>query len=105
MAGLGLHIRNHFAAPVTLLRLFLLVTGIPLVTVAWLGWRLLEQDRALESQPVRERLDEAAALTARELERSLSSWTDLLTPASRGEMVTLSREAVVLVMGSKGIVH
>jgi hypothetical protein len=27
-------IRNHFAAPVTLLTLFLLVTGIPLVTVA-----------------------------------------------------------------------
>jgi hypothetical protein len=42
---LGLHIRNHFAALVTLLTLFLLVTGIPLVTVAWLGWRLLEQDR------------------------------------------------------------
>jgi hypothetical protein len=48
---LGLHIRNHFAAPVTLLTLFLLVTGIPPVTVAWLGWRLLEQSIAATGNP------------------------------------------------------
>ena len=105
MTGLSLEIRNHLAAPVTLLALFLLVTGIPLATVVWLGWRLLDQDRALESQRIRERLDEAAALISRELERSLGSWTDLLTPASRREVVTLPREAVALVIDSKGIVH
>jgi hypothetical protein len=56
---LGLSLRNHLSSPVALLALFLLVTGIPLVTVVRLGsWRLLDQDRALENQRVRERLEE-----------------------------------------------
>jgi hypothetical protein len=39
--------------------------------LAWLGWRLLEQDRSLERQQVQERLDLAADHMANELQRSL----------------------------------
>ena len=76
--------RNQLAAPVTLLALFVLLAGIPLVAVGWLGWRLLEQDRALDVQRARERLDNAAALAARELDRSLAAWNDLLTTGRAG---------------------
>ena len=40
--------------------------------LAWLGWQLLEQDRALERQRVQERLEQAADSIAAELERGLS---------------------------------
>lgn len=95
--------RNHLAAPVTLLALFLLLSGIPLAAVGWLGWRLLEQDRALDVQRNRERLDDAAALAARELDRSLAAWNDLLTPAAQGESVALPGDTVLLVFDSGGL--
>jgi hypothetical protein len=31
--------------------------AIPLAALGWLGWRSLEQDRALETQHIREQLD------------------------------------------------
>ena len=64
--------RKHLAAPVKLLALFVLLAGIPLAALGWLGWRLLEQDRALETQRLRERLENAASLLAHELDRGLT---------------------------------
>ena len=58
--------------------MFVLLGAIPLVALSWLAWRLLEQDRALEAQRVRERLDNAAVLASRELGRSLDVWSSLL---------------------------
>jgi hypothetical protein len=51
--------RTHMqlAAPVRLLALFVVISGVPLVALGWLGWRVLQQDRALETQRLRERLD------------------------------------------------
>ena len=40
--------------------------------MGWLGWRLLEQDRSLETQRVQERLELAADHVAAGLQRSLS---------------------------------
>ena len=97
--------RNQLAAPVTLLALFVLLAGIPLVALGWLGWRLLEQDRTLESQRLRERLDNAASLVARELDRSLAAWDDLLPAAARGNSVALPPKAVFLVFDSSGILR
>lgn len=76
--------RKHFASPVTLLALFVLLAGIPLVALGWLGWRLLVQDRALESQRLRERLDNAASLAGRELDRSLAAWNICWPQPRRG---------------------
>ena len=95
--------RNHLAAPVTLLALFVLLAGIPLVALGWLGWRLLEQDRTLESQRLREGLDNAASLVARALDRSLAAWDDLLPAAAQGGSVALPPNAVFLLFDSSGI--
>ena len=62
-------------ASVKLAALSIVLAGIPLVALGWLGGRLLAQDRALESQWRRERLENAATLLTRELDRSLAAWT------------------------------
>ena len=91
--GWNLHLgsRRANAAPLKLLTLFVLLSGIPLAALGWLGWRVLEQDRALESQRVRERLDSAASLIARELDRTLSAWEGMLPAAAEGQPVALPR--------------
>ena len=61
-----------FRPPRHLLALFLAVTVVPASALAWLSWRLLEQDRALENQRIQERLEHAADLIAAALERRLS---------------------------------
>jgi hypothetical protein len=64
---------SRLAAAVRLTTLFVLLTGIPLVALGWLGWRVLQQERALETQRARERLEETATLLAVELERRLAA--------------------------------
>jgi two-component system phosphate regulon sensor histidine kinase PhoR len=54
--------------------LFVLLSGVPLAVLGWLGWRLVEQDRALESQRMRERRENASLLVAHELDRRLADW-------------------------------
>ena len=80
--------RNRFRTPGAWLAVFVLLGAIPLVALSWLAWRLLEQDRALEAQRVRERLDNAAVLASRELGRSLDVWSSL--PARVSDGATLS---------------
>lgn len=53
--------------------LFLALTLAPATGLVWLGWRLLEQDRALEEQRAQERREHAADLAASVLDRELSS--------------------------------
>jgi len=81
-----------FRPPRHLLVLFLAVTVVPATALAWLSWRLLEQDRALESQRVQERLEHAADLIGTALERRLSKPTDqlftLAQPAEDALVVT-----------------
>jgi signal transduction histidine kinase len=91
--------RKYFRAPGTLLALFLLVAGVPFAGLAWLGWRLLEQDRALENQRLRERLENAASLLSHELNRALAEWEQLL-PAG-----ALPPGGVRLVFDSSGVLH
>jgi signal transduction histidine kinase len=64
--------------PRHVLVLFLVVTMAPATALAWLGWQLLKQDRALESQRLQERLDRAADLVAAALDRRLTEATDNL---------------------------
>jgi len=68
--------REWFRPPRHLLALFLAVTVAPASALAWLSWRLLEQDRALENQRIQERLEHAADLIAAALERRLSEAVD-----------------------------
>ncbi len=74
-----------FRSPRYLLTLFLAIMLVLAATLGWLGWRLLEQDRALENQRTQERLDNAADLIAASLQRKFSEgkdpFSDLLAAA------------------------
>jgi hypothetical protein len=93
------------AASLKLAALFVALTAVPLATLGWLGWRLLEQDRALERQRFRERLENAATLLTRELDRSLATWEALLPAAAQGNSVALPPDAVLLVFDVRGVVR
>src|SRR6266536_572053 len=54
------------------LAIFLCIILMCAAALAWLGGQVLEQDRSLESQRVRERLESAAEHIAGTLERGLS---------------------------------
>lgn len=97
--------RQYFRAPRKLLALFLLVTGVPFAGLAWLGWRLLEQDRALENQRLRERLENAASLLSHELDRALADWEQLLSTVTPGAPVALPPGGVLLVLDSSEVLH
>ncbi len=56
-----------------LLALFLILTVAPAAGLIWLGWRLFEQDRALEAQRTLERQEYAADLVVRELSRQIDA--------------------------------
>jgi len=71
-----------FRLPRYLLTLFLGIMLVLAATLGWLGWRLLEQDRALENQRTQERLDNAADLIGASLLRKFSESEDQLTGLS-----------------------
>ena len=71
----------------------------------WLGWRVLQQDRALETQRLRERLDSAATLLAGELNRGFSQWEDLLTRPDGSNRIVLPSGSVFLLIGPDGVVQ
>src|ERR1051326_2684369 len=68
-------------APAKLLTLFVLLAGVPLAALGWLGWRLVDQDSALDRQRLRERLANDAALLAQESDRAFARWEMLLAAA------------------------
>jgi len=89
--------------PLKLLALFVLLSGIPLVALGWLGWRVVQQDRALETQRVREQLDNAATLVTRELDRGLTAWEAMLAIGGVGQPVMLPPDAVFLLITADGV--
>lgn len=84
-----------------LFALFVATTLAPAIGLGWLGWRMVEQDRALERQRVQERRDHAADLGAAALERALAEIDErLATPADSG------RQGVsIVVFGPQGVLH
>jgi type VI protein secretion system component VasK len=55
---------HWFQPPHHLLTLFLAITLVLAAGLGWFGWRILEQDRALEGQRVQERLGQAADMVS-----------------------------------------
>jgi signal transduction histidine kinase len=93
------------AAPLKLLALFVLLSGIPLGALGWLGWRVLQQDRALEMQRLRGRLEDGASLAARDLDRRLTEWETLLPAGASGQVVSLPQRAVFLLINADGVIE
>jgi signal transduction histidine kinase len=91
--------------PGKLLLLFLLAVGVPFVALTWLGWRLVEQDRALETRRLQERLDAAASLICSDLNRALRSLEDALPRLSDGESRALPSGAVGVVCDAAGVLQ
>ncbi len=72
--------------PRRVLALFLAVSAVSLCAFAWLCWRLLQQDRALESQRLQERLERAADLIVASLDLGLAELENRLSaPSNPGD--------------------
>jgi type VI protein secretion system component VasK len=68
---------QHWLRPRPRLLLPLVTIGLcAAVALAWLGWHVLEQDRALESQHVQERLDATADLVGAAMVGKLAETDD-----------------------------
>lgn len=81
--------------------LFLATTLAPAIGLGWLGWRMVEQDRALERQRVQERRDHAADLGAAALERALAEIEERLAT-----LPDSGRHGVpIVVFGPQGVLH
>lgn len=82
------------APPARLLAMFVLLTGLPLVALAWLGARVLDQDRALASQRRLERLQNAA-----------NDLADALTAATKDTAIELPEGVTWLRFDRRGMVE
>ncbi len=70
-------------SPRSLIGLIVGITVVPLSTLLWLGWRLLEQDRILEGQQAQQRLERAADLMTGALQRAIASSEQRLAAGSQ----------------------
>jgi signal transduction histidine kinase len=104
-----LAVSDWLRPPRHLVVLFLGIALVLVCTLAWLGWRLFQQDRALEHQRVQVRLEHAADIVAAELTRRLGAIEDRLAELSAVSSVNLpdsaeqfarqfSQDAVLLVL-------
>jgi signal transduction histidine kinase len=71
----------------TIIAAFVAVTCVPAATVLWLGWRLLEQDRLLETQHRQERREQAADRAVRSLLAALSDPALFQNPPGEGAIL------------------
>ena len=85
--------------------MFILMSGIPLVALGWLGWHVLEQDRALDAQRSRDRLENGAVVLSRELERELAAWETVAQLAADGRATEPPGESTLIIFDTDGIVE
>lgn len=98
--------RQWFEPPHHLLTLFLAITLVLATGLGWLGWRILEQDRALEGQRVQERLSQVADLVSASLSRTIAGLDERLGGISALPEPAVAREASRLAqeLGSADII-
>lgn len=82
-----------------LVALVISVMVVPLIALPWLGWRLLKQDRALESQQVQQRVERAADLVVAALQRAMSASEERLA----GNAAAWPDGAIAATFGEAGV--
>jgi len=75
---------------------FLAITVVPVAVLAWLTWRIFEQDRALAQQTVRDRLEHSADLIVAALERDLVQLEDQLAQSPPALLLAPNDPAVIV---------
>ncbi len=95
--------RDWFRPPRHLLALFVVVIVVPATALAWLGWRLLQQDRALEGQRLQERLEHAADIVAAAIERRLSEIADQLPALAASLPAGFADDVLIVRFGPHGV--
>jgi signal transduction histidine kinase len=81
--------------PRSLVALIAAITVLPLALLTWFGLRLIEQDRELEAQQTRQRVERAADLAVTAIDRELRLWESRLAsmaPAWREPAVAVTFE-------------
>ncbi len=63
--------------------LLAVATAVPLAALFWVGWRALEQDRALENEQIRQQVERAADIAAAALQRAVGASERRLAQGSK----------------------
>ncbi len=87
-------LRDWFRPPRHVLAIFLAVALISAGALGWLGWLLLEQDQAVETQRRQERLEEAADRAVAVVERALAGLESQLGRATAAAIPGVSLVAI-----------
>jgi signal transduction histidine kinase len=91
-------LREWFHPPRHLLALFIAIIVLPAAVLAWLAWRTFEQDRALERQRLRERVETVAASVASGLGLRLDELARQLPALAAAFSVSLPDDSVLLLI-------
>ena len=95
---------SWLSLPPKLPGLFLVATLVPVAALVWLGWHLLEQDRALENQRILERLEVGTDLIAAAIDRRIAEMQDRLsTPATALLSADLPADALTVRLGAHSL--
>jgi len=88
-----MHLRKWFEPPHHLLTLFLATALALAIGLAWLGWSILEQDRALEGQRIEKHLNQLADLISANLSKNIAELEDRIGKISALPEPEAGREA------------
>ena len=92
-------LREWFRPPRHLLALFVAVIVLPAIALAWLAWRTIEQDKALERQRLQERLETAAGTVVTGLSLRLDELSRQVPLLAAATNVSLPDDSVLLTVG------
>src|SRR5262245_32386403 len=97
-----MHFGRLPSTPRRVLMLFLAVTILPATALGWLSWKLIEQDRELESRRMKDSLDSAAGRIVTALDHRLTDLGDRLASLIESSS-DLADDALLVTFGTNGI--